>query len=241
MPITHHPDDNYLAEYSAGACDWAVSLLVSCHLQYCHKCKARITELNALGGQLLHEAPKVALNDDALARALTRIEAQGTTNSHLLEADYIDIDGDLSRAPPVPANAVKPEPLLEELPKAVRSNLSQLSGYRWRSLNKHHKIARLALGQDQYEVALHNIKQGGKVFEHGHKGLELTLVLKGSFSDEDGIYKAGDFLVREPGQVHCPTATQNEDCLCLAASTAPVALAGPLGKLINPFLRIHPS
>ncbi len=241
MPITHHPDDNYLAEYSAGASDWAISLLISCHLQYCHKCKARITELNTLGGQLLYEAPKVALNDDALARALARIEAQGDTGHSLLEGAAIDVNNKLTPAQPTPPRAAKPEPLLEELPKAVRKNLSHLSGYRWRSLNKHHKIARLALGQDQYEVALHNIKQGGKVFEHGHKGLELTLVLKGSFSDEDGVYKAGDFLVREPGQVHCPTATQNEDCLCLAASTAPVALTGPLGKLINPFLRIHPS
>ena len=33
----------------------------------------------------------------------------------------------------------------------------------------------------------------GKVPAHDHKGLEVTVVLQGSFSDGDGIYREGDF------------------------------------------------
>jgi len=43
-------------------------------------------------------------------------------------------------------------------------------------------------------MALHRIKAGGKAPEHDHKGTEITVVLTGSFSDEDDIYQPGDFI-----------------------------------------------
>ncbi|NIQ14264.1 MAG: transcriptional regulator, partial [Candidatus Dadabacteria bacterium] len=79
------------------------------------------------------------------------------------------------------------------------------------------QVARLQTGQDQFEVSLHNIRAGGKIAEHGHKGTEITVVLKGSFSDANGIYQQGDFLLKEPGDVHQPIASQDSDCLCLTA------------------------
>ncbi|RYZ78888.1 MAG: transcriptional regulator, partial [Moraxellaceae bacterium] len=99
----------------------------------------------------------------------------------------------------------------------------------------------LVTGQNQYEVAFQRITSGGKVIEHDHRGLEVTLVLHGSFSDEGGVYNEGDFLVRNPGDVHRPTATQNQDCLCLSVTEAPVSVTGFFGKFINPFLTIKPA
>ena len=74
----------------------------------------------------------------------------------------------------------------------------------------------------------------------GHAGSEITVVLHGSFSDQDGRYAQGDFLVRGPGDEHRPVAAADSDCLCLAVLDAPIRLGGLLGRLANPFLRIHP-
>jgi len=65
-------------------------------------------------------------------------------------------------------------------------------------------------------------------------------VLRGSFSDADGRYQEGDFLVRGPDDEHRPVAAADGDCLCLAVMDAPIRLGGLLGRLANPFLRIHP-
>jgi putative transcriptional regulator len=70
--------------------------------------------------------------------------------------------------------------------------------------------------------------------------LEYTVVLKGSFSDERAVYREGDFLLRQPGDVHQPMGAQNGECICLSALAAPINLSNPLGFLMKPWLRINP-
>jgi putative transcriptional regulator len=66
------------------------------------------------------------------------------------------------------------------------------------------------------------------------------VVLKVSFSDEDGVYHPGDFIVREAGEIHRPCATLNDDCICLSVLEAPIKLTG-IKRIFNPFLRFSPS
>ena len=89
-------------------------------------------------------------------------------------------------------------------------------------------------------MALHKICAGGKTPKHGHEGLEYTVVLKGSFSDENAVYREGDFLMRQPGDVHQPMGAQNGECICLSALSAPIVPTSPLGFLMKPWLRINP-
>lgn len=227
--IKHHPDLNLLAEYSAGGLDWAVGLALAAHLHYCPHCRAKVAELNAVGGHLLENCPQQALASDAKQKLLARIQA-GASAPLAPQA-----------AKPAPPTKTIADPLLENLPPMVSKAVGQVHKLQWRRVSSSLKTCRIAAGQHKYEVAFHKIQQGGRVVEHGHRGMEFTLVLKGSFSDEDGVYQRGDFLVREPGEVHRPTATQNEDCLCLSVLAAPVAVTGTLGKLINPFLRFKPA
>ena len=111
----------------------------------------------------------------------------------------------------------------------------------WQRVNSSLRAARLRFGDGRREVALHHIAAGGRVLEHGHKGNEITVVLRGRFSDQDGSYQQGDFLVRGPSDVHRPVAAEDSDCLCLAVLDAPIRLTGLLGRVVNPFLRIHPQ
>ncbi len=224
--IAHHPDINLLAEYSSGALDWGLSLAVSAHLDFCSECQNRVHNLNRFGGGLLSSAPTVTLDDTVFAKVMASIE-QGDAPQ-------------ISAAPKVSQTKTQyADPMLKKLPKVVQKLIPD-QGVKWRFVSPALRMARLRTGQDKYEVAFHRIGVGGQVAEHGHKGVEVTVVLNGCFSDADGVYREGDFLVRQPGEVHRPTAAQNQDCLCFSVSEAPVHLTGFLGKIINPFLSIRP-
>ncbi|WP_053979248.1 ChrR family anti-sigma-E factor [Marinagarivorans algicola] len=231
--INHHPDANMLVEYASGSLPWGLSIAVSAHLQLCQHCQQQHAKLSALGGSCLNDAPKEAVNDDAFSRLLSNIDKASTP------AEDKVIEHCQQTAAQTLVNAKRAGINAEHLPRVVKKLLPpQL---RWQKISNALKSARLITGQGKHEVAFHKISKGGKVVEHDHRGLEVTLVLEGSFSDEEGIYCPGDFLVREPGQVHRPTASQNQDCLCLSVCEAPVKVTGLLGTLLNPFLSIQPA
>jgi len=110
----------------------------------------------------------------------------------------------------------------------------------WRRMSASVDVAQFTTGQKEYEVALHKICSGGKTPRHDHGGREFTVVLKGSFSDEQAVYNEGDFLQREAGDVHQPMGAQNGECICLSALAAPIKLSNPFGFLMKPWLRINP-
>ncbi len=225
--IQHHPDENMLVEYASGSMAWALGISVSAHLQLCPQCRERIAGLNKLGGAILSQSVAEPIAENSFSDLMARIRQQS--------------------AAPVAAPGVKPlhpiyqrNPLMQSLPKVIARLLPEDGSLKWQRASISLKIARLFTGQQQYEVLFQHMRSGGTVFEHDHKGLEITLVLQGSFSDEDGIYHEGDFLVRNPGDIHKPTATLNQDCLCLSIAEAPVHITGLVGKLVNPFVTFQP-
>lgn len=229
--INHHPDDNVLTEYASGSLAVALGLIVCAHLQVCPHCRKRGEHFNKLGATILTHSVAEAVKPETFEQLMTRIRSQ---NSDAAVSDKISKPQAL---PSVYAN----DPLLKRVPKIIAKLLPRDGKLKWERVSKGLKSARLVTGQQQYEVALQRITSGNKVVEHDHRGLEVTLVLCGSFSDEDGVYSEGDFLVRAPGEVHRPTATQNQDCLCISVVEAPVKVTGLFGKLINPFLSFKPA
>ena len=137
-----------------------------------------------------------------------------------------------------PKSSLCPD-LANQLPKYLHKFLNHQE-LEWRSLSSTLSVAAISVGEADYELALHRIDAGGKAPVHDHKGTELTVVLKGSFSDEDGIYREGDFLMREPGDIHRPSATQDQACICLSVLSAPIKLTG-IKQVLNPFMRFNPS
>lgn len=238
--IQHHPDNNMLLEYASGSLNWAHSLIVSAHLQLCPKCATQMKLLNRIGGVLLENtAPATESTEDsdqAFARLMGKIEA--TKKQTVFPPEQVAAK---SVAAPAEKRFASPDPVFSDLPPVVTKLMRGNPALKWRRLSKGLREARLKTGQACHEVAFHRIAPGNKVAEHDHRGKEITMVLFGSFSDADGVYSLGDFLVREPGEVHRPTATQDQECLCLSVVEAPVALTGFLGKLVNPFLSIKPQ
>jgi len=229
--ITHHPDDNLLTEYSSGSLANALGVIVCAHLQTCPHCRKRVELLNKLGAAILTQSVAEVVQPQTLEQLMMRIRSQPAaaaasdkpSNSHELHPTYAR------------------DPLLKHVPKVIAKLLPRDGTLKWERVSGSLKTARLKTGQNQYEVAFQCISSGGKVVEHDHRGVEVTMVLCGSFSDEDGVYNQGDFLVRNPGEVHRPTATQNQDCLCISVVAAPVKVTGIFGKLVNPFLSFRPA
>jgi len=229
--IKHHPDDNLLTEYSSGSLATALGLVVCAHLQACPHCRKRVENLNKLGAAILNQSIAEAVEPETFEQLMTRIRKQDTevavknkaSVQQELHATYLN------------------DPLLKHVPKIIAKLLPRDVKLKWERVSGALKTARLKTGQQDYEVASQRISSGGKVVEHDHGGLEVTMVLCGSFSDEDGVYNQGDFLVRHPGEVHRPTATQNQDCLCISVVEAPVKVTGLMGKFINPFLSFRPA
>jgi len=231
--INHHPDDNLLAEYTSGSLAWALSLSVCAHIQLCPHCRQRAANLNKIGGALLNASPMEPCAAGNFERLMQRISQQ--EKSPVLANVTSDVTGSVVTGPAVT------DPMLSELPKVIAKLLPTNRKLKWQRVSSSLKTVRLTTGQRDYEVAFQRISSGGKVVEHDHGGVEVTLVLKGSFSDEQGVYSEGDFLVRNAGEVHRPTATLNQDCLCLSVVAAPVRVTGFLGHLINPFLSFRPA
>ena len=215
--MTHfHPDEIMLLEFSAGTLATAPSICVSAHLHFCSQCRAQLLRLDQVGSHLLSEAEPLEVEDDVFDAVMAKLDspAESQPEASKSRRDYPFSVG-----------------------KLINYNLVSQT---WKRLSGSVDVARFETGQNDFEVALHKICAGGKTPKHDHQGLEYTVVLKGSFSDESAVYREGDFLVRQPGDVHQPMGAQNGECICLSALSAPIKLTNPLGFLMKPWLRINP-
>lgn len=96
----HHPDDDVLTAYAAGALEPGFGLVVGAHLESCAHCRARVGAFEAASGAALDALPDERLAADALERTLARLDAG-----------------------PEPITA-PPKPLLERLPLKPRKWLA---------------------------------------------------------------------------------------------------------------------
>ena len=91
--------------------------------------------------------------------------------------------------------------------------------------------------RDGVKATLMRIAPGCAMPRHTHDGREMLIVLEGGYSDEIGTYDVGDVAVANPEVVHRPVADPVEGCLCFAVTDARVKLTGPIGRVLNLFIR----
>jgi putative transcriptional regulator len=93
-------------------------------------------------------------------------------------------------------------------------------------------------GASRAKARLLYIPASSKVPDHGHRGLELTLVLAGSFYDEGAWFRRGDVEEADATVEHQPVAGPEEACICLAVTDAPLRFRSLIPRLAQPFLGI---
>jgi putative transcriptional regulator len=209
-----------LVEFSAGTLDTATSICVAAHLHFCKCCRDEVARLDEVGSQLMAISSPETIDDALFDKIMAKIDdPQPAVN-----------------ATPTMKTGVSGFPV--HVNKLLHSSAKTPV---WKRLSKSMHEAKLFTGQDKFEVALHKICAGGVTPKHNHRGLEYTVVLKGSFSDEKSVYTEGDFIIRKPGDVHQPMGAKNGECICLSAQEAPIKLTSLLGYFLNPWLRVNPS
>jgi putative transcriptional regulator len=112
-----------------------------------------------------------------------------------------------------------------------------LSAVKWKSLGMGVRQAILPTSKAASARLLY-IPAGQSVPDHGHRGTELTLVLQGAFRDDTDRFGVGDLEIATEELEHTPVAEAGQDCICLAATDAPLRFNALIPRLLQPFFRI---
>ncbi len=218
MTINHHPKSATLAAFAAGALDEARGVVVATHLEVCETCRTAVRDFEALGGACLEKIEPAALSADALQRFWLRA---GPPSSETAPASTRAAnDRNLSGARPLSAYLK-----------------GGLDAVRWKPVAP--GIAQAVLEADGYRpgvLRLLKIAPGVRLLKHSHHGAELTLLIEGAYEDEIGSFARGDLVDLDDETTHSPLAIGEEPCICLIATSGPLAFKSLLGKAMQPFI-----
>ncbi len=238
MNITHHLSDETLIEYASGNLNEALEVVVASHLTLCSHCRQRSHTADHVGGHLLDATKPVEVShsasdllnrlrnsetDDTAADQLqslktTQKPAQETDNARFLSTDV-------------------PRPLARRIP-------ADLDALPWSTMAKgikHYTLRHADGSKSNHRTGafkLLKLQPGVKLIEHSHGDIELTLVLKGSYSDSTGRYGVGDVADLGADVTHCPVIDSNEPCIAVVATNSPAQYTGMVGRIMQPFIGI---
>ena len=214
MTIRHHLTDQLMMAYAAGSLPEAFNLIAATHVSLCDECRARLASFEALGGAVIDDAETVEMSDGSLDAMMARLSGLPQANARA----------------PLGRKGIFPAPLVDYVgggPEAVR----------WRPVGRGVRQA-LLRADDEATVRLLHIPAGQAIPDHGHKGMELTLVLQGAFRDANDRFGRGDVEVADEQMDHTPVAESGADCICLAATNAPLRFNALIPRLAQSFFRI---
>lgn len=223
LHVQHHISDELLLDYATGNLAEGWSIAVATHLALCPACRDRLSFMEHTGGQLLQA---------------TEVEAEETTSADSWSAMKAKLKTE-STSHSAAARPVATPTDIPVLPEPLRSYLGgDVDRLKWKALGRGAYHIPIKTGDKESQVRLLKIPAGKPVPEHSHGGRELTLVLKGAFTDGEAVFKRGDIEEADETLTHQPVATQDEDCICLAVTDAPLKFKSLLVRLVQPVLGI---
>lgn len=209
--IRHHISDELLAAYAMGRLPYAYSLVVATHVSMCDQCRSVVEAHEAAGGAALDRGGQTAVS--------------GALKAQLMEA----LDVPFDTPAPTRQSGVYPAPLVDAM--------GGTAAPKWRPVGLGVKQALLHKSGTS-SVRLLHIPPGQEMPDHSHNGIEMTLVLQGSFMDEDDYFGVGDVEIADDDVQHTPVAGPDEVCICLAATAAPLRFSGLLPRMLQPVIGI---
>ncbi len=220
MSISFHPGEGLLLDYASGAIGEAWGLAIASHLSLCPTCRSTTSDMERLGACLLESIEPDPISTGSLDAVLSRLGDQADDRAAL------PISNPESAIPPI-------------LPQPLRGyaggDVEQLN---WKRLGLGAYHLPIQTGDDTAVARLLRIPAGRPVPQHTHQGLELTLVLDGSFSDITGRYGRGDLQEADETLEHQPHADPGIDCICLAVTDAPLRFSNFAARLVQRVINI---
>ena len=204
--------------YAAGVLPEAFELVIAAHKSLCNDTSQSICHYESMGGAFLQQHQTVSMRANAFLDCMARIDAPQKPDQH--DISIVKHTG----------CAVLPAPVQAY----VGGNIEQV---RWQRLGRGVKQAILPTHGDA-TVRLLYIPAGQAVPDHGHGGLELTLVLQGAYRDVQSRFGRGDIEIADQDLEHTPIAEPGEDCICLAATDAPLRFNEFMPRMLQPLFKI---
>ena len=212
MTPARTPSEDRLLAYAAGTLSPPEAVVVAAHLALRPANQAWVEQLQAVGGEFLEMTPPSPLSDEALPRAMARIET----------------DAGEAR-PSAPLND------MAELPAPLRRYA--LGPWRW--IGPGIRVRDVHAPRDgDCRVILLRIDPGRETPRHTHGGVELTCVLSGAYATETERFDRGDLEEADGDVLHQPRVVSDEPCLCVVALDGQIQLDGWLGRVMQPFVRL---
>ena len=214
MTIQHHPGSESLMSCSAGSMPESFAAVMAAHIDVCPQCRNELALMENIGAALFQNMSPSPMTREAPVMAVRRSEA--------------DPEAGAVRAKSVSAG---------DMPAPLRSVAGDyLDDIAWKRLAPglmHYQfpLSKSAIG----DLRLIKVAPGMALPEHGHGGSELTLVLRGAYSDKTGRYGVGDLADLDDSIEHQPIADAIEGCICLIASDHKIRFKSVLARLVQPF------
>lgn len=208
-----HPSHDQLIEFSTGTGSSAMSIAISTHLHFCQACRLQVSDTESMAAVFFEQQTEADLDAGGFDKLMERLKQE-------------------------PAPAPQPKRAPSRFPPVVEKLIHQdTESLDWRSPMKNLRVSRLFTDETGLILGLHHMRSGGRVPHHTHRGNEISVVIEGGFSDEMGSYGPGDFIHLSKEHHHSPQADADGDCWMLSLVEAPVRLTGPLGWVLNPFIK----
>lgn len=224
LHVQHHISDELLLDYATGNLAEGWSIAVATHLALCPNCRGRLSFMEHAGGQLLERVEELQCEDVSAGDSWAAMQARIASNAGVKTAE--------------PKRVAAPSDI-PVLPEPLRSYLgADVNALKWKALGRGAYHIPIKTGDKESHVRLLKIPAGKPVPEHSHGGKELTVVLKGAFTDGSNVFKRGDIEEADETLTHQPVATADEDCICLAVTDAPLKFKSLIVRLVQPVLGI---
>lgn len=212
--------EELLLDYAAGTLDQAHTLIVATYLTLSPAARRYVADCETLGGALMeHICDPVAVSEACLEQLLEKISCMN---------DPCAEEKACCNQSCIPCGEILPAPIANALPPGMARTLvwkKAFDGMIWIDV---------PVSACSSRAQLMRCAPGFIFPHHTHPGLEITLVLEGAFSDEQGHYSRGDLLVMDGENTgHRPVADAKTGCLCLSVTTQPARFSGFLARLRN--------
>ncbi|MEL0631472.1 ChrR family anti-sigma-E factor [Pseudoalteromonas carrageenovora] len=219
--IKHHPSETLLTQYCSASLSASLSLAVSIHVDMCPVCQAKVAKIEASNAEQVF--------NDSIEQSqpleMTSDDISDEQESSLF--DFITADNSIDEVYEVQPVAIKVNNHDYQLPRA----LTRISHGKFTQVGKLAR-SRVALEDGPLRSSLLHIDAGGEIPEHTHTGFEITLLLDGEFSDEEGSYVPGDFIFQDGSHQHTPLT--KDGCLCFTVVSSALHFNKGFSKLLNP-------
>jgi len=221
--IKHHPKFELIQAFVNGELPASLSAGIAIHIDMCPKCKKSIALLT-------EQVAEQSFEEGFLDKFIVEDNYALETIAHL---DFDEMIAGITESADIDS-VITPVVKTVEFNKEVYTLPTVLNNIAVGKTANVGKLSRSRLQLDENEVhsSLLHIQPGGGVPQHTHNGFELTVLLDGSFHDEDGEYVKGDFIMVEGNHKHHPISTNG--CLCYTVANGALHFTQGINKLLNP-------